>query len=266
MISVSSVSVAQALPPGGTTSWEIKELEAIVTFVLFDPADPAIDLPAGLRFITAGEVEAPEFEDHLKHHPEHSNWAFSFIEFVRPETFVLDGKALILHDRSGIAVWFAPVDHAQLASEISLDKYEAVIAPSPFGILRLGFWIPDQDYVDYMCARGHHAEYGKVQLVKIRKNAYRGKLRLDKLQVSASATPHGDVREEPDPFTQVLYKPGKRIENVVVIAGANVRERDCTSKWSKKGDHPLSRGIFAGKTFLTIEGPILGSLYHLSEE
>lgn len=84
MISASSVAVAEALPPGGRTSWEIQELEAIVTFLIFDPTDPAVFLPTGLRFASASEVavEFPELQDHLKEHPEHSDWAFSFVEFV----------------------------------------------------------------------------------------------------------------------------------------------------------------------------------------
>jgi len=103
------------LPPGGTTSWEIQELEAIVTFLIFDPKDPAIALPAGLRFTSARKVEFPELQEHLKHHPEHSDLAFSFVEFVRPKTFLLDGKAPKLPENGGIGVWFAPVDHSQLA-------------------------------------------------------------------------------------------------------------------------------------------------------
>jgi hypothetical protein len=49
---------------------------------------------------------------------------------------------------------------------------------------------------------------------------------------------------------------------VVVIGGANARERDCVAEWSKHGDHPLARGV-VGTTFLNIEGPIEGSAYRL---
>jgi hypothetical protein len=65
---------------------------------------------------------------------------------------------------------------------------------------------------------------------------------------------------------QVLFEPGVKVENAVVLAGGNARERDCTAEWSKKGDHPLSRGVFVGPTFLTIEGPLKGSAYRLGEE
>ena len=266
MISMPTVAMAQQLPPGGTTTWEIEELEAIVTFLIFDPKDPAVALPTGLRFASAREVKFPELEEHLTHHPEHSDWAFSFVEFVRPKTFLLDGKSPTFPENGGIGVWFAPVDHSKLAAEISKDGYEAVIAPSPDAILVLGFWIPDREYVAYMRARGHHAEYGMVTLMKDDRGAFQGEIQLSELNVKASAAPQGEARQEPDPFTQVFFEPGKTVEKVVVIGGANSRERDCIAAWSKQGNHPLSRGVFVGPTFLNIEGPITGSAYRIGEK
>jgi hypothetical protein len=247
--------------------WEMQELEVIVTFLLFDPKDPNVALPKGLRFISAREVskESPEFQEHLKQHPEHSDWAFSFVEFVRPKTWVLDGKGLTLPENGGIGVWFAPVDHSQLAAEVSKDEFETVIAPSPGGMLVLGLWVPDRDYADYMRARGHRAEYGMVTLKKDSQGGFHGEMQVGELNVKAAATPQGETRNEPDAFTQVFYEPGTRVENVVVLAGGNVRERDCTAEWSKKGDHPLSRGVFVGPTILNVEGPLKGSAYRLKE-
>jgi hypothetical protein len=245
----------------------IQELEAIVTFLIFDPTDPAVSLPRGLRFASAREVavDFPELQEHLKEHPEHFDWAFSFVEFVRPKTFLLDGKAPTIPENGGIGVWFAPVNHSKLAAEISEARYEAVIAPSPDAVLVLGLWVPDREYVAYMRARGHHAEYGMVTLVKDSKGAFEGEIRLDQLNVTASATPQGEARSEPAPFRQVFFEPGRTVENVVVIGGANARERDCTAEWSKKGDHPLARGVFVGPTYLNVEGPITGSAYRLGE-
>jgi hypothetical protein len=266
MVSASCAVAAHKLPRGGTTSWDIQQVEAIVTFVIFDPKDPAVALPAGLRFASAREVEFPELQDHLKQHPEHSEWAFSFIEFIRPTGFLLDGKALTLPESGGISVWFAPVSHSQLAAEVSKDRFEAIVAPSPDAVLQLGFWVPDREYVAHMLARGHHAEYGMVTLVKDSRGTYRGELELPELHIKASATPVGEVRSEPDPFTQVFFSPGTRVENVLVIAGGNARERDCTAEWSKQGEHPLSRGVRVGPTFQVIEGPIKGSAYRLGAE
>ena len=258
--------MAQQLPPGGTSTWEIQELEAIITFLIFDPQDPAIDLPAGLHFASAHEVNFPELEEHLKHHPEHSDWAFSFGGFVRPKTFLLDGKALTLAENGGIGVWFAPVDHSKLVAEISKSGYESVIAPSPDAVLVLGLWVPDREYVTYMRALGHHAEYGKVTFVEDDQGTFHGEVQLDDLNVKVLATPRGETTPEPASFTQVFFEPGGTVERVVVIGGANARERDCAASWSKHGDHPLSRGVFVGPTSLNIEGPISGSAYRLGEE
>lgn len=266
LVGESTVTLAQDLPPGGATTWEIQELEVVVTFLLFDPKAPGIDLPDGLRFISVRDIDAPEFQEHLKNHPEQSDWVFSFVEFARPESWILDGKPLLLPEDEGIGVWFAPVDHSQLAAEVAEDKYASVIAPSPDAVLVLSLWVPDREYVDYMCARGHHAEYGMVTLTQDSSGTLQGEIKLPDLNVKATATPTGEVRNEPDPFTQVFFEPGDKVENVVIITGGNVRERDCTAAWSKKGDHPLSGGAFIDLTFLTREGPIMGSAYHVGEE
>jgi len=263
VISVPSPAVTQALPPGGTTSWTMEELEVIVTFLLFDPNDPAIALPAGLRFISAHEIGAPEFQEHLQRNPEHADWAFSFVELVRPRAWRLDGKEPTLPPHGVIGAWFAPVDHSRIAPEVSADGYARVIAPTPDALLTIGLWIPDREYVAHMRARGHHAEYGMATLRMDDEGTWHGEIQLDELNVRVSATPYGDTRLEPDPFTQVFFAPGQRVENVVVLAGGNVRERDATAAWSKSGGHPLSRGVFVGPTFLTIEGPLEGSAYRV---
>jgi hypothetical protein len=266
VVGASSMAVAQELPPGVTTQWEMEELEVVVTFLLFDPKDPGIALPKGLRFIALSEMDAPEFQDHLKKNPEHSDWAFSFVEFVRPKTWILDGKAPTLPENGCMGVWFAPVDHSQLAAEVSKDRYETVIAPSPDAVLVLGLWIPDREYAAFMRTRGHRAEYGMATLIKDSNGTLHGELQLDDLNVKASATPQGEVTSEPDPFTQVFFEPGETVERVVILAGRNARERDCTAEWSMKGDHPLSRGVFLGPTFLNVEGPLKGSAYRIGEE
>ena len=263
--SASCMAVDKELPPGGTTRWAMEELEVVVTFLLFDPKDPGIALPKGLRFIPLREMDAPEFQDHLNKNPEHSDWVFSFVEFVRPKTWVLDGKSPTLPENGCMAVWFAPVDHSKLAAEVSKDRYDRVIGPSPDAVLVLGLWIPDRDYAAYMRSRGHRAEYGMATLIKDGSGTYHGELRLDDLNVRAWATPRGEVSREPDPFTQVFFEPGETVERVVVLAGRDARERDCAAEWSKQGDHPLSRGAFLGLTFLNVEGPLKGSAYRIGE-
>lgn len=265
VLGASCITMAQELPTGGTTEWEMEELEVVVTFLFFDPDDPGIALPKGLRFISLSEMDAPVFQDHLKANPERSDWAFSFVEFVRPKTWILDGRVPSLPENGRMAVWFAPVDHSQLGAEVSKERYDKVIAPSPDALLVLGLWIPDREYAAYMRDRGHRAEYGMATLIEDSNGTFHGELQLDDLIVKASATPQGEVTSEPDPFTQAFFEPGETVEKVVILTGRNARERDCAADWSKKGDHPLARGAFVGPTFLNVEGPLKGSAYRIGD-
>jgi hypothetical protein len=266
VIGALSAALAQQLPPGGKTSWEIQGPEEIVTFVLFDPKAPGVSLPAGLRFVSARDAKMPEIQEYLKEHLEQADWAFSFIEITRQKALLIDGRAPALPENGGIGLWFAPVDPSQLTKEISKDAFDSVIAPSMGAVLGLGIWIPDREYVAYMRARGHHAEYGLVTLVKDSKGAFQGEIRLDDLHIRGSATPRGDVREDQASGTQVLFAPGDKVVHAVVIAGSSARHRTCDADWSKKGDHPLSRGVFVGPTYMTTyEAPLKGSAYLLRE-
>jgi hypothetical protein len=254
------------LPPGGTTSWEIQGAEEIVTFVLFDAKASGVSLPAGLRFISARDAQMPEIQEYLKQHPDQAEWAFSFIEITRQKAFLIDGRSPVLPENGGIGLWFAPVDPSQLAGEIPKQVFDTIIAPSLGAVLGLGLWIPDREYVAFMRARGHYAEYGLVTLEKDGKGTFQGEIRLDDLQVRSSATPRGDVREDPDSGTQVLFAPGEKVVHAVVIAGSSARHRTCDADWSKKGDHPLSRGVFVGPTYMTTyEAPLRGSAYLMRE-
>lgn len=262
-----SSAATQELPAGGTTTWVIDGVEEIVTFVLFDPKASGVSLPAGLRFVLARDVPMPEIQEHLEQHPDHAEWAFSFVEITRSTQFTIDGKSPTLPKDGGIGLWFAPVDASQLAAEVPAGKFDAIIAPSTGSVLALGIWVPDREYVEYMNARGHHAEFGIVTLVKDSGGEFRGEIQLDNLQVRGSASPHGDVREEPEGGTQVLFAPGEAVTSAVVVAAPNGgRHRDCTAQWSKEGSHPLSGGVFVGPTyFTTYDAPLKGSAYWLRD-
>jgi hypothetical protein len=266
LVGAVSAILGQQLPPGGTTSWEIQEPEEIVTFVLFDPKVPGLSLPAGLRFVSARDARMPEVQQYLKEHPDQMEWAFSFVEITRQKAFLIDGKAPVLPKNGGIGLWFAPVDPSGLAEDIGKYKFDTIIAPSLGSVLGLGIWIPDRKYVAYMRALGHYAEYGMVKLVKDTTGRFQGEIRLESLHVKTSATPHGDVREDAASGTQVLFAPGDKVMHAVVVAGSTARHRACSAEWSKSGNHPLSRGVFVGPTYLTTyEAPLKGSAYRLKE-
>jgi hypothetical protein len=263
---VASTAWTQSLPPGGTTAWEIGGSEEIVTFLVFDPKAAGVRLPAGLRFIPARAARMPEVQEHLKQHPEHAEWAFSFVEITRQKVFLLDGKAPTLPENGGVGLWLAPVDPAALAGEVPQDAFDRIVAPSLGSVLALAIWVPDRDYVAYMRDRGHTAEFGHVTLAGDATSGFRGEIRLDDLRVRATATPRGEAQQDPDSGTQILFAPGEKVVHVVVIAGSGGRHRACGAEWSKDGAHPLSRGVFVGPTFLTTyEAPLKGSAYLLRE-
>lgn len=119
---------------------------------------------------------------------------------------------------------------------------------------------------DYPKQHREHAGYGMVTLVEDSKGAFQGEIRLDDLHIRGSAMPRGDVQADDASGTQVLFAPGDRVVHAVVVAGSNARHRDCDADWSKTGDHPLSRGVFVGPTYMTTyEAPLKGSAYRLRE-
>lgn len=267
LLSANSAASAQELPAGGTTSWVIDGPEEIVTFVLFDPETPGVSLPAGLEFVLARDVPMPEIQEHLKQHADQAEWAFSFIEITRSKQFLIDGEQPALPENGGVGLWFAPTDHSQLAGEIPKEKFDAVIAPSVGSVLGLGIWVPDREYVAYMRARGHHADYGMVTLERDSTGAFQGEILLDDLRVRASALPIGDAQDDPEGGVQVLFQPGETVESAVVVAAANGgRHMGCTAQWSKEGSQPLAGGVFVGPTyFTTYDAPLKGSAYSLRD-
>ena len=171
-----------------------------------------------------------------------------------------------LPENGGIGFWLAPVDRSELAKEIPKHRFDTIVAPSLGAVLQLGIWIADREYVTYMRARGHHAEYGLVTLAKDSTGTFRGEIRLDDLRLRASALPHGNVREHPASGTQVIFPPGEKVVHAVVVAFANPRHRLCTAEWSTAGSHLLSRGVFVGPTYLTTyKAPLKGSAYSLRD-
>ena len=66
---VPAIALGGQLPPGGTTAWEIRGPEEIVTFLLFDPKTPGVSLPAGLQFLAAQDAPMPEVQEYVKAAP-----------------------------------------------------------------------------------------------------------------------------------------------------------------------------------------------------
>lgn len=268
-----SAAMAQLppLPPGGTTSWEVRVPAEIVTFALFDPQAPGVALPDGLRFIRADEIQNPNLreplEAHLAEHPDQAEWAFSILEIVRMEDLLIDDRAPVMPENGAVGVWFAPVDPSELVDAMAGGSLpEAIGAAKAGSVLTLGFWIPDREYVSYMLEKGEFAEYGMVTLVEDETGAFHGEIRLDDLHVESSAQPHGEVRQDPRSWTQLLFPPGDEAERAVILSASTPHHRTCDGKWSIEGKHPLAGAVLFGPTFLTAyETPTKARGYRLRE-
>ncbi len=164
LLSLSSVNAILAqipsLPDNAQTKWIVDEPDEIVSYLIFDPATIKNRLPSSLRFITIGELAAsyiPWASDHQNKYPTHADWGISFIEIVRMKTFEIDGCKPNWPDHGAAALWCARVAPTDPKSDSGQGK--------PF--LVLDFWVPDSEFVDYMCRKGHYASYGVVRLQKI---------------------------------------------------------------------------------------------------
>lgn len=265
-------ALARQAPPGEAISWEVGIPAEIVTFVLFDPQTPGVSLPEGLRFIPARDVQNPSLREsldrHLKQHPEHADWAFSFVEVVRMKDLVIDGRAPVLPENGAVGVWHAPVDGSQLAEVIPADSFPSGMdAANRVSILELGFWIPDRDYVAYMREKGHRAEYGRVTLVEDSAGVFHGEIHLDDLHVKASGRPREEPRLHPGSFTATLFQAGKELQSVLVMAASRPRHRTCDGEWSIEGTHPLASAVLFGPTVLTsYDTPSTGTEYRLRDQ
>ncbi len=249
-------------PPDGAESWEIHDVEELVTFALFDPVAAGVQLPHGLRFLRADEVPIPFVREHVERRPEIAGWAFTFIEITRQSDFLIDGRGPRLPENGAIALWFAPVDASELAAELAGQPLSQAILEAVGSVAGLGFWVPDREFVAYMREKGHHAEYGEATLAQDGTGGYRGTLRLDGLSVQASARPEGDPELEPASDTQVLFSPLAGPSRAVVIAAANPSHQACEAEWKLAGSHPLGGALLFGPTFrTTYPDPLKGRVF-----
>jgi len=262
--SIFYVPFAQTLPPGGMTNWEINGVEEIVTFALFDPKSPGIQLPPGLKFIPASAIRMPQVIEYLKEHPKYSDWAFSIIEITKQKGFIIDGRALEAKKDGAIGLWLAPVDASNLSEKIPAEAFNKIIKPSLDAALALGVWVPDKEYVAYMKSKGHYGEYGNVTMTMDSAGIYRGEIRLDNLVIKNTASPLKGEEKDPTAGTQLMFSAGSEVQSTIVLSGSGAVHRNCKAEWKMTGSHPLSKAVLVGPTYLTTyEKPLKGSLYKL---
>ena len=238
---------AQTLPPGGKTNWEIHGVEEIVTFALFDPKSPGIELPSGLKFIPASAIQMPQVVEYLKEHPEYADWAFSIIEITKQKGFIIDGRSLAAKKDAGIGLWLAPVDASNLSEKIPAEAFSKIIKPSPDAALALAVWVPDKDYVAYMKSKGHYGEYAEVTMTMDSAGKYRGEIRLDNLVIKNKSSLLEGEEKDPTEGTQLMFFKGSEVVSTIVLSGSGAVHKNCKAEWNISGSHPLSRAV-VGRT------------------
>jgi hypothetical protein len=249
-------------PADGAASWEIRDPDEIVTFALFDPETSGVELPHGLRFMRAGEAPIPFVQELVAQRPDVAGWAFTFIEITRQSDFLIDGRGPAMPRDGAIALWFAPVDTTELAERIAGEPLSQAILQAGGSVVGLGIWLPDREFVAYMRAKGHHAEYGEATLAQDGAGGFRGALRADGLSVQVSARPEGDPQTEAVSETQMLFSPLAGPSRAVEIAAANPSHQSCAAEWALAGSHPLGRALLFGPTYrTTYPEPLTGRVF-----
>lgn len=228
------------LPEGSQTRWVVSQPQEVVAYVVFDPAVAKRELPQSLRFINLRELATagiPWAADYLAKHPAQGNWAISFLEIVRMGTFIIDGRTPNWPKDGAAALWFARVAPSDPAANLGPGR--------PY--LALEFWMPDSAYVAYMREKGYSATYGEAKLLQDSDGSWRGTIKADGLEVTASCMPVGPVSGGTrSAGTQTLFPPlSSSVKNVVRVAFAGHRERECGkgSSLDLHGTHPLTGGI-----------------------
>ncbi len=224
-----------ALPEGGLAKWTVDGVQEIVCYAVFDPKTVAPLVPQELRFIRVDELAAGGVQwakDHLDVYPAHSAWGVSFLEIVRSRVFSIAGREPRLPTDGAVALWCARV--ALTGNQVD--------APRPF--LILGFWVPDQDYAEYMRQKGYYATFGQVTLARQSDGSWIGSIRAENLSVAAVCRPEGLTRGgEGAAGTQSFFPPANSsLRNYVRVVFAGHREQECseTSSWTITGTHPLA--------------------------
>jgi hypothetical protein len=246
------------LPAGATTRWVVAGPEEVVTWLAFDPATVRERLPADLRFITLGELAAGGAgwaRAFLGEHPAQVSWGVSFLEFVRADTFTIDGREPRWPAHGAAALWFARVAPSDPADDPGPGR--------PY--LALDLWMPDHAYAGYMLAKGYHARAGEVTLRRDGHGRWRGALRADGLRVDARCElAEEGARSEGSAGLQAIFPPANsRSTDVVRVALAGHRVRPCVepARWSRRGEHPLARALPLGETTFQWGYELLGGTY-----
>lgn len=246
------------LPALARTRWVVEGPEEIVTYLGFDPGAVRDRLPAGLRFITVGELADGGVSwagELLGRRPELGPWGVSFLEIVRARTFTVDGRAPRWPSHGAVALWSARVAPADPDADLGPGR----------PLLALDLWVPDFAYARYLRDKGYPASYGDVRLRREPGGRWSGSVNVPGLTVTAACAPAGPVAGGPGSAgTQVFFPPANStVTDTIRVAFAGHREQACGSgaSWRRRGTHPIVGGILLGETSYQYGYHLVGGTY-----
>jgi len=208
-------------------------------------------------YITIKELAAhqvPWASEHLNEYPAHADWGISFIEIVRMKTFEIDGHKPAWPEHGAAALWFARVAPSNPKNGLGPGR--------PF--LALEFWMPDSEFVDYMCKKGHYASYGDVRLHKNPKGKWLGFVDAEGLELACECMPAGDVEGPYSGGMQVFFPPAQSgIKSIVRVAfaGHRIQQFKENGFWKIEGVHPLAKGVLIGPSTFQFGYDLIGGAY-----
>jgi hypothetical protein len=250
-------SQVPVLPDGALTHWSIDGPEEIVTWLVFDPAGVDHLIPAGLRFITVGELAKVGIAwaaDQLLKDPSRAEWGISFLEIVRTESFTIDGDAPTWPQDGAAGLWFARVRATDETTDLGSGQ--------PF--LALEFWLPDSAYVARIREKGHYATYGNVVLRRNEEGKWHGMIDVDGLRVIAECKPTGPILGGPGSAgRQVIVPPKSSMASLVQVAFAGHQVQRCEEgmPWTLQGSHPLASSESVGVAEFQFGYSLIGGVF-----
>lgn len=221
------------LPPGAVSTSRMGPADEIAVYVVFDPAMAEGLLPEGLRFRTLEEFARSgdsAVAEYLRSHPEHKEWARSFLEVIRTGSLEYDGHAARPGKRGGMAVWYATVAR--------VDSSDT--RPRGWQSLALGTWLSDKRLVEHMRAKGYAAEYAEIEYRQDSAGVVYASLKTDGLNVRGQCRLTGAPRRaawDAPPNLQTIWTPRTLGRTFEIVTFYGHIQRDCTAgEWELAGD------------------------------
>ena len=205
----------------------------------FDPALVKDQLPEGIRFRTLREYAAHSSSvvGYLRKYPGRSDWARGYVEIMRSDNYLVDGRHARFGVRGGMAVWYAYVERAQTSDE----------RPRGDNVLALGSWISDSTLARYMRRKGFPVRTAEIEFWRDSKSID-GRMKEQGLEISGTCQPQGEPEklELPTPAYVTVWTPRTVARTFEMLTGYGIRKQVCSAVgWKAEGGDLLVAAFFS---------------------